>query len=212
MSRGMGLARRLGCAPRTGTTAGPDTRPAASAGHSGVEVSSSREPPRRISPRRCRWARGQALTPQEVSRGCWHPHHGHSLVGGFGGPMQCALTATRWGRGCTQHPAPLVRRKGTSWGHPEDILGTSISFWCWLPCSRASPQAALSGIQRWRCHPPAPISPKCPQEKVPKGSPRCHQQRDAALTRWAVGDVHSVFSWDASPGLGQRLGLGTRRP
>lgn len=147
-----------------------------------------------------------AGTPATVTRPrgwLWWPHamraHGHEV-------------------GTRLHAAPCPAGPeegdilGTSWGHPEDILGTSISFCCWLRCSRASPQAVLARIQRRRCHPPSPISPKCPQEKVPKGSPRCHQQRDTALTRWAVGDVHSVFSWDALPGLGQRLGLGTRRP
>lgn len=115
-----------------------------------------------------------AGTPATVTRPrgwLWWPHamraHGHEV----GTRLHAAPCLA--GVPAGPEEGDILR---TSWGHPEDILGTSISFCCWLRCSRASPQAALTGIQRWRCHPPAPISPKCPQEKVPKGSPRCPYQ------------------------------------
>lgn len=175
----MGLARRLGCAPRTGTTAGPDTRPAASAGHSGAEVSSSGEPPSLISPRRCRWARGQALTPQEVSRGCWHPRHGHSaswvaLVApcnarsrprGGDEAARCALPrwGPRWSRG-RGHPADIL---GTSRGHPGDIhqLLLLAALQQSLPpgCSHRDPALEVPPLR--------PDLPKMPPGKGPQGFP-----------------------------------------
>lgn len=40
----------------------------------------------------------------------------------------------------------------------------------------------------------------------------CWSWHSASSFRWAVADVHSVLSWEALSGLGQRLVLGTRRP
>lgn len=85
-------------------------------------MSSSREPPRRISPRRCRWARGQALTPQEVSRGCWHPRHGHSASWVA---LVAPCNARSWPRGGDEAARSTLSCWSGGRGHPGDILGTS---------------------------------------------------------------------------------------
>lgn len=80
MSQGTGPAQRLGCAPRTGTTAGPGTQPAASGEQSGTDVKMGEESwgcshlPHLGAITRLR---EMASHPAEVSYGCLCPlpHH-----------------------------------------------------------------------------------------------------------------------------------------